>query len=152
MRRAGILALLVIGLTPGCEGSLAIPDVDYRTQGDPAVCAYGPWSEHCPTAFWVRDVISAAQQDVDGDTGSALETNGVAIWAGESDGPQKGIPEGLQEAGEMNGITIYGDGVRLAWHIHTLIVWTSSSSTNLGEIGLDDIAGLVDASTKVPYP
>lgn len=97
-------------------------------------------------------MISAAKQDIDGDTGSALETDGVAIWAFEGAGPQSATPEGLQAVGEMNGISIYGDGVRLAWRTHALLVWTSASSTNLGQIGIDDIANLVDASTKVPYP
>lgn len=70
----------------------------------------------------------------------------------EVDGPQSATPEGLQEVGEMNGITMYGDGVRLAWRIHALLVWTSASSTNLGHIGIEDIAHLIEASTKVPYP
>lgn len=96
--------------------------------------------------------IRWANQDGDANTGSALETNGVAIWAVEVDGPQSGTPEGLQAVGEMNGIPVYGEGVRLAWRIHALLVWTSASSTNLGQIDIDDIAHLLDASTKVPYP
>jgi hypothetical protein len=41
-------------------------------------------------AFWVRDVIRAVKQGVDA-TGSAVETDGVAIWAVEGDGSSEGV-------------------------------------------------------------
>lgn len=147
-KRVLLACLLLLSLF-GCRGSLGagIPDVDYRTKGDQAACGYGPWSKHCPSAFWVRDVLAVAGRSVEADTGSALETEGVFVWATETDGPPHG-----DAVSEIDGLVVYGDGPRLAWRVHALTVWTAPGSANFEELSPTDIEDLVLASKNVPYP
>jgi hypothetical protein len=133
------------------------------SDGVPGGCAYGPWAEHCPEAEWAREVLDAAGYPLTGATGSALvgrESPSTAFyfWAFEAEKAstqplRKAIEgEGYRLLSEIEGISVFTDGIRLAWEIQGLYVWVEGGPVNsLQDIDPESIRRIVRASAHVPY-
>jgi hypothetical protein len=98
-----------------------------------------------------------------GDTGSALvgragET-GFCFWAFEAEKARaQPLPKAIEGEGyrvlqKVGEITLFSDGIRLAWQTQGLYVWLEGGPTDsLDDLPDEAVRTIVSASANVPYP
>jgi hypothetical protein len=98
------------------------------TAGERRACA----NPACRTD-WSRAVAEAAEYKITEYTGSAWVAEGRGrsfyIWANERIAVRSLSEEGYHVARRINGVPIYGDGVRLAWRAQRATVWIEAGPT-----------------------
>jgi hypothetical protein len=119
----------------------------------------GPWTV-CPQAKWVRRVVARAGYRVVGDTGSALVAAGRgrsfyihATGLGAS-GERLGRArrdEGYSLLFRIDGVAVYGDGVRETWVASGFSFWVSAGPRGDAVAPrAAELASLVRASRAIP--
>lgn len=122
-------------------------------RGDAEVCEQrGRWVD-CPQSRWLRRVVVAADLEVTGDTGSALEVSAASrrlyAWNTLADKPVEEVAE--EEGYEWSDSGVYSDGQRLLWEALGLHIYVSSADQgSVDELPESVIQELVAASREVP--
>lgn len=124
-------------------------------------CETGPWATYCPEAAWARIVAERAGYGVVGDTGSGLIIdNGRDSFYFKAFEPEK--PESREESltnanytpvFEVDGTTVYFDGIRFTWDVHGLEGWLEPGPGKDDQTTDQDIVGpIIRTSLDTPYP
>lgn len=116
------------------------------TIGDTSDCQ--PWVE-CPEASWLMERLGTAGFQITGDTESAFTAtgNGAAFYASTTDGAEALGDEGYERVGEVDGVEVLGDGIRLTWMAERGRVWVFPGPSPGDEVEFEHIRRLVRVTT-----
>lgn len=116
-------------------------------------CRQGPWI-YCARAVWVFEAVNRARFFHWGNTGSAIEfergDHRVYVWTtSEDEGPSR--EEGYRATQEIDGVTVYSDGERLAWEAQGAYVWVERARRGSSLPEGNALEDLVRATLEVRF-
>lgn len=122
-------------------------------RGDAEVCEQrGRWVD-CPQSRWLRRVVLAADLEVTGDTGSALEVSAESrrLYAWNTSADKLVEEVAAKEGYEPIGNDVFSDGQRFLWEAQGLHIYVSSADQgSVEDLPESVVQELVEDSRQVP--